>query len=77
MIFSIFRSRGERELEGIVESMKINLANNYKEPAHKDRERIKERAEALYSERKINESVYKKYMRIYEEYTIKLKDYKH
>ena len=77
MIFSIFRSRGERELEGIVESMKINLANNYKEPAHKDREKIKERAEALYSERKINESVYKKYMRIYEEYTIKLKDYKH
>ena len=77
MIFSIFRSRGERELEGIVESMKINLANNYTEPAHKDREKIKERAEALYSERKINESVYKKYMRIYEEYTIKLKDYKH
>ncbi|MBQ2863399.1 MAG: hypothetical protein IJE84_04415 [Clostridia bacterium] len=77
MIFSIFRSRGERELESIVESMKINLANNYKEPAHKDRERIKERAEGLYSERKIKESVYRKYMRIYEEYTIKLKDYKH
>ena len=26
---------------------------------------------------RISEAVYRKYMRIYEEYTIKLKDYKH
>ena len=77
MAFSIFRSRGERELESIVASMKINLANNYKEPAHKDRVRIKEHACALYESGKISERVYRRYMQIYEEYTIKLKDYKH
>lgn len=77
MAFSLFRSKGERELESIVESMKINLSNNYKEPAHKDRQKIKERAEELYKNGKIKESVYKKYTRIYEEYTIKLKDYRH
>ena len=76
-MIKLFMSRGERELESIVDSMKINLQSNYKEPAHNDRRRIKERAEALYSEKKINESVYKKYIRIYDEYTIKLKDYKH
>lgn len=76
-MLGLFKSRGERELEGIVESMKINLQNNYKEPAHNDRKRIRERAEALYSEGRISEAVYRKYMRIYEEYTIKLKDYKH
>ena len=76
-MLGIFRSRGERELEAIVESMRINLQNNYKEPAHNDRKRIRDRAEALYSEGKIREAVYKKYIQIYEEYTIKLKDYKH
>ena len=77
MTIKLFKSKGERELGSIVESMKINLQNNYKEPAHNDRRRIKQRAEALYSEKKINEAVYKKYIRIYDEYTIKLKDYKH
>lgn len=76
-MIKLFRSKGERELEGIVQSMKINLQNNYKEPAHKDRMRILERAEALHSEGKISEAVYKKYVRIYDEYTIKLKDYRH
>lgn len=77
MGFRLFVSKGERELASIVESMKINLQNNYKEPAHNDRKRISKRAEQLFAEKKISESVYKKYMRIYEEYTIKLKDYKH
>ncbi len=76
-MIKLFRSKGERELEGIVESMKINLQNNYKEPAHNDRRRIAERAEALYTEGRISEAVYKKYIRIYDEYTIKLKDYRH
>ena len=43
----------------------------------KDRKKIAERAEQLYSEKKISEAVYRRYMRIYEQYTIKLKDYKH
>ena len=74
---NIFKSKGERELQSIFESMKINLANNYKEPAHRDRQRLGERAEQLWSERKINELVYQKYVQLYNEYTIKLKDYHH
>lgn len=76
-MLGIFKTRGERELERILESMMINLQNNYKEPAHNDRKRLGERAEQLYSEHKISEKVYSKYIRIYNEYTIKLKDYKH
>lgn len=72
-----FMSKGERELLSIVESMKINLQNNYKEPAHNDRKRLAVRAEALYAEGKISEVVYKKYMQLYNEYTVKLKDYHH
>ena len=76
-MIGLFKSKGERELEGLYESMKINLQNNYKEPAHNDRKRIGERTEALFREGKISEKVYKKYIRIYDEYTIKLKDYHH
>ncbi len=76
-MLGLFKSRGERELSAIVESMMINLQNNYKEPAHSDRKRIRERAEALYANNKISEAVYKKYIRIYDEYTVKLKDYRH
>ncbi len=73
----IFKSRAERELEAIYDSMKINLQNNYKEPAHSDRKKLGERAEQLFSERKISERVYQKYIQLYNEYTIKLKDYHH
>lgn len=73
----LFKSKGERELQSIFESMKINLQNNYKEPAHNDRRRLGERAEALRAEKKINEQVYQKYTQLYNEYTIKLKDYHH
>lgn len=76
-MFSIFKSRAVRELDGIIEAMKINLQNNYKEPAHNERKRLGARTQQLFDERKINEQTYKKYMQIYNEYTIKLKDYKH
>ncbi len=73
----IFKSKGERELEAVFSSMKINLQNNYKEPAHNDRKKLGELADALFSEGKISEKTYKKYMQLYNEYTIKLKDYHH
>ena len=73
----IFRSRYVRELDSIIEAMKINLQNNHKEPAHNERKKLGARTEQLYSEGRINEQTYKKYMQIYNEYTIKLKDYKH
>lgn len=72
-----FKSKGERELEGYFQSMKINLQNNYKEPAHNDRKRLGERAEALFRDGNISEKIYKRYIQIYNEYTIKLKDYHH
>ncbi len=73
----LFKSKGERELERLYLSMKINLQNNYKEPAHNDRKRLGERTETLFSEGRISEKIYQKYIRIYNEYTIKLKDYHH
>lgn len=73
----LFRTAAERELDGIIEDMKINLANNYKEPAHKARERLGQRAEELYAEGRLKAAAYRRYRGIYEEYTIRLKDYHH
>lgn len=73
----IFTSRAVRELDSIIEAMKINLQNNYKEPAHNERKRLGQRTQELYDLGRINEKTYKKYMQIYNEYTIKLKDYRH
>ena len=75
MIF--IKSSAEKELEKILYEMKQYLQNNYKEPAHRQRELLGKRVEELYLQKKISEKVYSKYSRIYIEYTIMLKDYHH
>lgn len=75
VLFSEFRYK--RELDGIIAELKINLANNYKEPAHKARERLAERTGQLYAQGRISDKTREKYMRIYEEYSLMMKDYHH
>ena len=73
----LFKSKGERELSAIYHEMRCKLEYNYKDSAHDARRRLGARAEELFAEGKIGEKVYQKYHRIYEEYTEKLKDYRH
>lgn len=73
----LFKSKAEKELENIICDININLSNNYKEPAHKARMKLKDRAENLYKAGEISENTYKKYIKIYEEYTVMMKDYHH
>lgn len=73
----LFKSKGEKELAGLFHEMKCNLENNYKDSAHNARRRLGARSEALYADGKISLKVYEKYHRLYEEYTEKLKDYRH
>ena len=73
----LFRSAAERELDAIIDEMKVNLANNYKSTAHAAREKLGRRCEELRKEGRIPEKTYMKYYSVYEEYTIMLKDYHH
>jgi hypothetical protein len=73
----LFKSKGARELEGIIREMKLNLENNYKSTAHEYRKRLGVRCEELYNEGKLSEKDYKKYRAVFEYYTILLKDYHH
>jgi len=74
---ALFRSKAVRELDSIIDDIKINLSNNYKEPAHKARLRLGQRCQELYEQKRISEKEYKKYMTVYEEYTVMMKDYHH
>ena len=73
----LFRSKYERELDSIIDEMKICLANNYKDAAHSARIKLGERCREMYESGGISEKIYKKYNAVYEEYTVMLRDYHH
>ena len=77
VLFSLFKSKEKKELDGIIAELNNYLQNNYKGPAHDMRRLLKERADALFGEGRINEEVYKHYIAIYERYTEMMKDYRH
>lgn len=72
-----FRSRAEKELDGIIEEIEINLSNNYKDVAHDARRRLGRRVEELWAEGKLKEKSYRAYRARFETYTQVMKDYHH
>ena len=66
-----------RELDTILEDLQANLENNYKDAAQTARNRLQERAEALFASGKLSEKEYRRYMTKYNEYTAKMTGYGH
>ena len=73
----LFKSKAERELEGILAELRANLENNYKSTAQAARERLGERCETLFREGKLKEKTYLKYKKLYEEYSLSMRNYHH
>lgn len=73
----LFKSKAEKQLDSIIDEIKVNLENNYKSLAHDARRRLGETIEKLRAEGVLNDKVYAEYRRIYEDYTEKMKDYHH
>ncbi len=73
----LFKSKAEKELDNIIKDIDINLSNNYKEPAHNARAKLASRTAELLKSKRINEDTYKRYMQIYEKYTVMMRDYHH
>ncbi len=69
--------RAVKELEKILFELKQYLSNNYKEPAHRAKERLLQRTEELYAEGSLGEKEYRKWRAIGEEYLRKMADYHH
>ncbi len=72
-----FRSKAVKELDSIVNDVEQYLMNNYKDPAHESRKKLGKRTQELFSERKIDEKTYRKYMLKYSKFTNTMRDYHH
>lgn len=73
----LFRSKAERELEAILDELRANLENNYKSTAQAAREKLGRRCEELHEAGELSEEAYKKYRNLFEEYSLKMRNYHH
>lgn len=71
------KRRARKELEYIYHELCQYLSNNYKEPAHRAREKLSLRTEELYSAGLLSEKDYDFYRNLGEEYARKMMDYHH
>lgn len=65
------------ELDGILNDLKMNLANNYKDLAHDALKRLHTTLEEYYKSGVIKEKDYNKYKRIADDYSAKMANYHH
>lgn len=73
----LFRSRAEKELDGIIAELKQFLANNYKDQAHAMREKLHVRAVELHDAGKLKDDQFSAYEKQYESFTEHMKNYNH
>ena len=72
-----FKSKAQKELDGIIFELKNFLSNNYKDQAHLQRKLLAQRCEELFAQNKLKKEQYDFYMREYEKYTQSMKNYHH
>lgn len=76
-MLSLFKSGAERELDGIIRELQANLENNYKDTARAELDKLGRRIRELYDGKKLSPRLYKKYMGIFNEYSVKMTGYHH
>lgn len=76
-MIKLFRSRAEKELDGIISEIKQFLENNYKDQAHAMREKLHIRALELHNAGKLSDEAFAAYEKIYASYTEQMKNYNH
>jgi hypothetical protein len=65
------------ELDGLLNDLKINLENNYKDLAHDALNKLHETLEGYYENGTIKEKDYLKYKRIADDYSKRMVNYHH
>ena len=73
----LFRSRAEKELDGIIAELKQFLATNYKDQAHAMREKLHMRAVELHDTGNLKDDQFSAYEKQYESFTEQMKNYNH
>lgn len=65
------------ELDAILNELKVNLANNYKDLAHDALKKLHTTLDAYYNDGMMKEKDYNKYKKIADDYSAKMADYHH
>lgn len=65
------------ELDTILNDLRVNLSNNYKDLAHDALKKLHATLDACLEEGTLKEKDYQKYKAIADDYTVKLADYHH
>ena len=69
--------QAQKELNSILHELNQYLSNNYKEPAHRAKDRLIQRTEELYAEGALSDKKYQYWRSVGEAYSVKMKDYRH
>ena len=75
----LFRKKMKKseELETVLTSLRMNLANNYKDNTQADYKEFRERLEQLLAAGKLDEKQREYYQKLADDYGSQLKDYTH
>ncbi len=73
----LFKSKAEKELDGIILRMEMNLSNNYKDNAQANLKEFEETMQSFTASGKLKGGALKKYEGILEDYRAKLTGYSH
>lgn len=65
------------ELDSLLNELKMNLANNYKDLAHDALKKLHETLELRHNSGELKDKDYSKYKKIADEYSVKMSDYHH
>ncbi|MCR4641205.1 MAG: hypothetical protein K5697_04140 [Lachnospiraceae bacterium] len=72
-----FKSSAEKQLDGLIQKMEMNLSNNYKDNAQSDLKKLEETLAEMKATGTLKETVQAKYESIMETYRQRLKGYSH
>ena len=73
----LFKSRAEKELDGIIQRLAMNMSNNYKDNAQADLKELETAFNALRDSGGLKENVISRYEAVIGSYREKLKGYSH
>lgn len=73
----LFKSREEKEMDGIIQRLEMNMSNNYKDNAQDNLKELETTLNAFRTSGSIKPAVIKEYEQILDGYKEKMKGYSH
>ena len=73
----LFKSKSEKELDGIIQRLEMNMSNNYKDNAQDNLKELEAALNTMKSNGNLKAAIAAKYDNILSEYKNKMKGYSH